>query len=494
MNYQSTRGSSGEIGGCGAVARGIAADGGLYIPEEFPHITPEEIEILAGMDYIGRAKVILGMYFPEFSEVEMQALCEAAYGGDKFDCPEVAPTVKLNDETHVLELFHGPTCAFKDMALQMLPGLLTASLRKTGEERKVCILVATSGDTGKAALEGFRDVRGSEIVVFYPRDGVSQVQKLQMITQEGKNVHVCAVAGNFDDAQTGVKRVFADAEIAKKLDEKGIFLSSANSINWGRLAPQIVYYFSAYCDLLNEGVIKCGDPVNFCVPTGNFGNILAGFIASLMGLPVNRFICASNANDVLTDFIRTGTYDRNRTFKTTISPSMDILISSNVERLIYLLSDCNAACTAERMKALSETGKYTLSETEAAVLGEYFWGGCCDDEATKAAIRANFDAHGYTADTHTAVALSVLADYRRETGDDTHTVVVSTASPYKFCDSVLSAVRGGEYESTTALFAELKAATGVEIPAPLAGLDGKKVRFTDCIDRETLGGYVLQVL
>ncbi|MBR3691643.1 MAG: threonine synthase [Clostridia bacterium] len=494
MIYHSTRGASGEIGGCGAVARGIAADGGLYIPEEFPHISPEDIEALAGMDYIGRAKAVLGLYFPEFSEVEMQALCEAAYGGEKFDCEAVAPTVKLNDDTHILELFHGPTCAFKDMALQMLPGLLTASLRKTGEERKVCILVATSGDTGKAALEGFRDVRGSEIVVFYPRDGVSQVQKLQMTTQEGKNVHVCAVAGNFDDAQTGVKRVFADAETEKLLNDKGIFLSSANSINWGRLAPQIVYYFSAYCDLLNEGVIKCGDLVNFCVPTGNFGNILAGFIASLMGLPVGRFICASNANDVLTDFIRTGTYDRNRDFHTTISPSMDILISSNVERLIYLLSDCNAKLTAERMKSLSETGKYSLSDMESAVLGEYFWGGCCDDEATKAAIRENFTEFGYTADTHTAVALSVLADYRRETGDDTHTVVVSTASPYKFCDSVLSAVKGGEYESTTALFAELEKATGVAIPAPLAGLAAKSVRFTDCIEKDKLRDHVLSVL
>ena len=486
MTYQSTRGSDHPVTGAGAVAAGIAPDGGLYIPEEFPYVTEEQIEQMADMDYIGRAETVLSLFFPEFSKEEMHALCEAAYGGDRFDHPAVAPVVRLDENTHVLELFHGPTCAFKDMALQMLPGLLTQSLRKNGEERKVCILVATSGDTGKAALEGFRDRKGCEIIVFYPRDGVSAVQKLQMTTQEGGNVRVFAVEGNFDDAQTGVKTAFADEGLRQRLAEKGILLSSANSINWGRLAPQIVYYFSAYCDLLTQGAIHLGDTVNFCVPTGNFGDILAGFIAGMMGLPVGKFICASNENNVLTDFIRTGRYDRKRPFHTTRSPSMDILISSNVERLIYLLSDCNASLTRSRMEALKKDGEYTLTETEKAVLGEYFYGGFADDKATLATIGETFRDKQYAADPHTAVALSVLKNYRRETDDRTETVVLSTASPFKFCDSVLTALDGEMHENGTELLAQLSAAVDVPVPGPLAGLGERKVRFTEQIPADAI--------
>ncbi len=494
MNYNSTRNRRLEATGCAAVAAGIAPDGGLYVPEDFPHVSPDGVRRLASMDYVGRAEHILGLFFPELAGQPMHDLCVSAYGGGKFDCEAVAPTVKLCEGTHVLELFHGPTCAFKDMALQILPGLLTASLRKCGEERKVCILVATSGDTGKAALEGFRDVEGTEIIVFYPQDGVSDVQKLQMATQEGKNVRVFAVKGNFDDAQTGVKIAFGDESLAERLDRAGVFLSSANSINWGRLAPQIVYYFSAYCDLLNEGAIRIGDPVNFCVPTGNFGDILAGFIAAMMGLPVQRFLCASNANNVLTDFIRTGVYDRNRPFHTTISPSMDILISSNVERLIYFLSDCDDKKTAGRMAALKADGVYRLTESEQLLLEEYFYGGFSDDAETRAAIASTYEKYRWLSDTHTAVALSVLAKYREETGDETETVVVSTASPYKFADSVMEALDGEKHESSPALFRELSERTGTPIPDPLAGLEDRPVRFTESVERDGIPACVQSAL
>ena len=408
----------------------------------------------------------------------------AAYGS-QFDDAAVAPVKMLQDGTAVLELYHGPTCAFKDMALQMLPHLLTASLKKCGEEREVCILVATSGDTGKAALEGFADIPRTKIIVFYPENGVSDVQKLQMTSQSGENVLVSAVKGNFDDAQTGVKLIFGNEEFAEQLSQKGWFLSSANSINWGRLLPQVVYYFSAYCDLVNSGKVTLGDPVNFVVPTGNFGDILAGWYAKQMGLPVHKLVCASNANNVLTDFIRTGTYDRNRPFYTTTSPSMDILVSSNLERLLYCLTG-DARQVAGYMQELKESGWYTVSEELKKKVTEEFWAGCCDDARTMETIREVFQREAYLMDPHTAVAYSVLEQYRSETGDKTPTVVLSTASPFKFCDSVLRALGEQTDAPGTVLLEQLTEKTGVTAPAPLAALKNKTVRFTGCTEKEEM--------
>ena len=361
MHYVSTRDADRRLTASEAIIEGLSRDGGLYLPEQIPQITLAQIEALAKLPYPQRAAKLMKLYLDEFTEEELLGFAEKAYGPEKFDTPAAAPVVNTEAGVWVQELWHGPTCAFKDMALQMLPYLLTASLQKTGEKKTVCILVATSGDTGKAALEGFRDVDRTKILVFYPDGGVSEMQKLQMVTQEGGNVGVCAVRGNFDDAQTGVKRIFSDEALREELAARGYFLSSANSINWGRVLPQIVYYVSSYCDLLSSGAIKAGQKINVCVPTGNFGNILAGFYAKKMGVPIAKLICASNENNVLTDFIKTGTYDRNRPFYQTASPSMDILISSNLERLLSLLSGSDEAVRGY-MKSLSETGKYTVSE------------------------------------------------------------------------------------------------------------------------------------
>ena len=360
MMYTSTRDSGKRVSAARAIASGLAPDGGLFVPEVIPTVDREMLGKLCGMRYQDRALFVLEQYLEDFSRAELEEDVAAAYGS-QFDDAAVAPVKLLRDGTAVLELYHGPTCAFKDMALQMLPHLLTASLKKCGEEREVCILVATSGDTGKAALEGFADIPRTKIIVFYPENGVSDVQKLQMTSQSGENVLVSAVKGNFDDAQTGVKLIFGNEEFAEQLGQKGWFLSSANSINWGRLLPQVVYYFSAYCDLVNSGKVTLGEPVNFVVPTGNFGDILAGWYAKQMGLPVHKLVCASNANNVLTDFIRTGTYDRNRPFYTTTSPSMDILVSSNLERLLYCLTG-DARQVAGYMQELKESGRYTVSE------------------------------------------------------------------------------------------------------------------------------------
>jgi threonine synthase len=484
MKYYSTRNNSTTVTAAQAIAKGLASDGGLFVPETLPALGAGELDALAKLDYRSRAEKIMAKFLEDFTAEELSEYVSAAYG-ENFDSPEIAPVHTLNKNTGVLELWHGPTCAFKDMALQMLPYLLTASLRKNGEKREVCILVATSGDTGKAALEGFRDVDGTSILVFYPRDGVSDVQKLQMTTQSGKNVRVCAVEGNFDDAQTGVKRIFSDKAFAEKLSERGYFLSSANSINWGRLLPQIVYYISAYCDSVNSGMISMGDKLDFCVPTGNFGNILAGWYAKQMGLPVGRFICASNSNNVLTDFIQTGTYDRNRPFYTTASPSMDILVSSNLERLLY--SVCKDSTeVAGYMASLSETGKYTVSDSiKAAVKGD-FSAGFCDDTRTKETIAKVWKENGYLIDTHTAVAMAVLDSYRAETGSTAPCVVVSTASPYKFCDSVITALGGNADAPGTELIPALSALTGTKAPAPLSGLGEREVRFTDCTASENM--------
>ncbi len=482
MEYFSTRNSTKRMSASEAVVKGLAPDGGLYVPAELPPVDRKALEGLLPLSYGERAKRILKLYLPEYSPQELDRLVASSYGTN-FDTAAVAPVRFTDSLTGYLELWHGPTSAFKDMALQMLPHLLTASLKKCGEERGVCILVATSGDTGKAALEGFADVPGTRILVFYPRDGVSDVQRLQMVTQTGKNVGVCAVEGNFDDAQTGVKRIFGDVQLAEELSERGWFLSSANSINWGRLLPQIVYYFSAYCDFVNSGRIKCGERVVFCVPTGNFGNILAGWMAKEMGLPVMRFVCASNANNVLTDFIKTGVYDRRRPFHVTSSPSMDILVSSNLERLLFFLSKDTERISGW-MKQLSEEGRYDVGKQLGSLVRRDFEAGFCDDAGTAEEIARVWNEYGYLIDTHTAVASRVLSDYRARTGDKTPAIVVSTASPYKFCDSVLKALGREAAAPGTELIAQLERATGTVAPAPLSNLAGKQIRFKGCVPPE----------
>ena len=476
-----------------AIATGLSRDGGLFTPDTFPAVSMGEIEQLCKADYRERAVKIMKLFLDEFTEEEIRGFAAAAYS-DNYDTLDSAPLRKLDDTTAFLELWHGPTCAFKDMALQMLPHLLSASLNKTGESREVCILVATSGDTGKAALEGFKDVEGTSILVFYPEDGVSDVQKLQMTTQEGSNVGVCAVKGNFDDAQSGVKVIFSDEQLRDVLDKRGYFLSSANSINWGRLLPQVVYYFSAYCDMVNKGLVKLGDKVNFCVPTGNFGNILAGYYAMKMGLPVNRLVCASNANNVLTDFIKTGTYDKNRPFHTTVSPSMDILISSNLERLLFDLSGMDDEQIRQWMALLSAEGKYSVTGEVKAKLDAVFSGGFCDDDTTRQVIGKLYKEQNYLIDTHTAVAYKVLCDYRAETGDDTPAVVVSTASPYKFCDAVLEAIGETADAPGLELVDKLSAVTGTAVPKPLETLRSKARRFTESVEKTEMKEVVTSFL
>jgi len=490
MKYYSTRDKNNIVSAAQAIAAGLSPDGGLFLPTAIPSVSQNGLKALLEMDYRERAVDIMGRYLDEFSADELRSFVSEAYS-DNFDSAAIAPVRFMDDNTAFLELWHGPTCAFKDMALQMLPRLLTASLKKLGESRRVCILVATSGDTGKAALEGFADVEGTSIVVFYPRDGVSDVQKFQMTTQRGENVFVCAVDGNFDDAQTGVKRIFGDMDFAKKLNGHNCFLSSANSINWGRLLPQVVYYFSAYCDYVNSGKIKMGDEIDFCVPTGNFGDILAGWYAKRMGLPVRRLICASNSNNVLTDFISTGVYDRNRSFHTTISPSMDILVSSNLERLLFMLSDDKT--TAAWMDELKTTGKYSVGDRVLADIQKDFACGYCTDETAKKIIDDTFKSRSYLMDTHTADAYGVLKEMR-ERGETFPTVVVSTASPFKFADSVLEALGENSGVSGAQLIDRLTALTGTPAPAPLSGIGGRRVRFTDCTSKDKMQEVVMNFL
>lgn len=480
MNYFSTRNSTEKVTASQAMAMGLAPDGGLFVPESLPQVDLSFISELCGMDYRGRAAKIMKLYLEEFSEDELAEYVASAYS-DNFDCKEVAPLHFVDNTTAFLELWHGPTCAFKDMALQILPYLLTSSLKKTGENREVCILVATSGDTGKAALEGFADVKGTKIFVFYPSGGVSDIQRLQMVTQSGDNVGVCAVKGNFDDAQTGVKKIFGDTAFSSEISERGFFLSSANSINWGRLLPQIVYYFSAYCDYVSSGKIKLGNEINVCVPTGNFGNILAGWFAKQMGLPIKRFICASNANNVLTDFINTGVYDKNRKFHLTISPSMDILVSSNLERLLYML--CGDEKTSAFMQQLSCDGKYDVGGEVRDTIRALFSAGYCDDNMTCSKIAETWKQANYLIDTHTAVAASVLDGYRQATGDTTPAVVVSTASPFKFAADVCKAL---ELRNVTDPLKSLSEYCLLDVPAPLSGLDTREVRFDKVTNKEDM--------
>lgn len=494
MKYVSTRNQSVRLRASQAIAQGLARDGGLLTPEVFPKLTPALLEDLRGKTYGQRAVAVMKLFLEDFSEEELTAFTQAGYSGEKFDDARVAPLEPLTEDTYCLELWHGPTSAFKDMALQILPHLLSASLVKNQEDKTVCILVATSGDTGKAALEGFKDVDRTKILVFYPKDVVSAVQALQMQTQQGNNVGVCAVHGNFDDAQTGVKTLFSDEKLREDLARRGYFLSSANSINWGRILPQLVYYISAYCDLLNLGKITMGEKVNYCVPTGNFGNILACWYAGQMGLPVGKLICASNSNNVLTDFLATGTYDKNRPFHTTMSPSMDILVSSNLERLLFALSGQNDQEVAGYMKQLGEKGCYTVSEEIKAKLQADFYGGFCDEAKTSAIIAQVWKEHHYLIDPHTAVAYGVMQDYREATGDDRKTVFVSTASPFKFCDSVLHSLGVAQVREGLGALDQLAEVSGRPAPVPLASLRDKAVRFEESVDKEKMMDVVLDML
>lgn len=497
MLYESTRGRSRPVSASEAIKLGIAPDGGLFVPERVVVSAPDEIERMSPLDYRQRAALVLSRFLTDFDQAELIQSVNDAYSRDKFTVPEIAPVHSVSGDMHFLELWHGPTCAFKDMALQILPHLLMRAVAKTGETAEIVILVATSGDTGKAALEGFRDVSGTRIIVFFPAEGISEMQRLQMVTQEGGNVHVIAVRGNFDDTQSGVKAIFADPSVNVALHRRGRRFSSANSINWGRLVPQVAYYFSAYLDLRERGALGPGQAVNFVVPTGNFGNILAAFYARRMGLPVNRLICAANRNNVLTDFIRTGTYDRNRTFYRTVSPSMDILISSNLERLLFETTGRDAARVDAWMSALRENGRYQVDPATREQVSRLFWSDFADEEETMDEIRSTWQDHRYLIDTHTAVGKAVLDKYKAATGDDTPAVVVSTASPFKFNQAVARALLGApETKNKTEfeLLEALAATTGLEIPPGLRGLDRKPVRHRMVVDKEQMQQAVLDIL
>ncbi len=493
MYFTSTR-SPRNVTSAQAIARGLAEDGGLFIPSEFPKISGELIDRMIDMDYKARAREVLALYLTDFSADEIARSVEAAYTGT-FDSENPAPIVEVAPGLNVLELWHGPTCAFKDMALQLLPHLLTISARKAAPGRTMVILTATSGDTGKAALDGFADVPGTKIIVFYPQNGVSAMQKLQMVTQKGGNVAVCAIEGNFDDAQNGVKKIFADREMKEYLNAHNMEFSSANSINFGRLVPQIVYYVSAYCDLIRQGKLRKGEVFNVAVPTGNFGNILAAVYAREMGIPIARLICASNRNNILTDFIRTGVYDRNRPFYTTTSPSMDILISSNLERMLSLLYGGDTSAVAGLMEELARNGRYSISDAAREKLQSEFFGGFCDDAGTAATIGEFYRKYHYLCDPHTAVALNVYEQYRRETGDATPCVLASTASPFKFAAAVLPAIQPGELPADEfGMVAKLSEVTGVPVPKPLAGLKDLPVLHKGCVSKEGMKLFIRNFL
>ena len=478
MLYHSTRSEERPVDSAQAVLNGLAPDGGLYVPQALPEL---DVQSCLKGSTMEMAAAIIGAMLPDVPN--MKTLVEKAYTG-KFETAELTPTVDTGKYT-VLELFRGPTSAFKDVALCMLPQLLTGARKVKGMEDDITILTATSGDTGKAALAGFADVEGVQICVFYPNGGVSKVQRAQMVTQEGNNVHVCAVEGNFDDAQTGVKNIFAAGV-------EGKCLSTANSINIGRLAPQITYYFKAYADLLKRGTIQMGDKVNFSVPTGNFGDILAGFLAKKLGLPVGKLICASNANNVLTDFIRTGTYDRRRPLHKTISPSMDILVSSNLERLLYFMSG-DTKLVAGLMQQLNTEGFYTVPEQLKQAIDAEFWAGYCDDEKTCATIGKVWAEQHYLCDTHTAAGWAVAEDYVNQTGDNTPMVVLSTASPYKFPAAVLSSLENTAEPDEFKQMERLEQLTGVPIPGNLKGLQTRKELHTDVIGKENMHAYVANI-
>ena len=461
LTYQSTRGGESGLTASQAILKGLADDGGLFMPDHIP-VLDCSLEELSHKTYQEVAYAVMKQFLTDFTEEELKTCIERAYDS-KFDTEEIAPLVKA-DGAYYLELFHGSTIAFKDMALSILPHLMTVSAKKNHAENTIVILTATSGDTGKAAMAGFADVEGTRIIVFYPKDGVSRVQELQMLTQKGANTSVVGISGNFDDAQSGVKKIFGDKEFAKELAGRGYQLSSANSINIGRLVPQVVYYVYAYAKLLENGEIENGEKINVTVPTGNFGNILAAFYAKQMGLPIAKLICASNENKVLFDFFRTGVYDRNRDFILTTSPSMDILISSNLERLIYRIAGNSEAADRELMQDLAKDGKYEITDAMKKELAD-FYGNYASEQETADAIAKLYSDTGYVIDTHTAVAAAVYGKYREETYDETKTVIASTASPYKFTSSVLAAI-APEYDTLPVLeqVDKLSALANTEIP------------------------------
>ena len=473
-----------------AIIKGIAEDRGLYVPERIPELGID-ISKLRGLDYRQVASHVLPKFLDDFTEEELKHCIYNAYDS-KFEAEEVVPVKKGND-AYFIELYHGKTAAFKDMALSILPYLLTTAMKKEKEDKKIAILTATSGDTGKAALEGFADVPNTEIIVFFPNKGVSQVQARQMVTQEGKNTHVFAIEGNFDDAQSGVKKIFNDSDIADELAKKGYKLSSANSINIGRLVPQVVYYVWSYVKLLEEGVINPGDKINITVPTGNFGNILAAYYAKKMGIPVNKLICASNKNKVLTDFFNTGVYDINREFYLTSSPSMDILISSNLERLLYHLSGENGEEVSKLMTSLEKDKRYEVSDKIKEGLSD-FYGGFADEGETMETIGKMYKEHGYLIDTHTAVGYKVYQDYKKQTGDQTPTVIAATASAYKFADSVAGAIGLGKEEDGFKYINSLHKETGVRIPSGLKDLEQKEIIHKTVLEKEQMASAVIKVL
>ena len=491
MVFYSTRSKPIQAHSAEAVMRGIATDGGLYTPLDFDSMRLEVSDLL-GKPAVEISAIVIGKILDDFAPEEMRALIEAAFK-DKFETPDLTPVQKVGED-FVLELFRGPTSAFKDVALSVLPRLVVASREKLGVKDETVILTATSGDTGKAALEGFRDVAGTRIIVFYPDGGVSDVQKAQMVTQAGNNVRVCAVRGNFDDAQTGVKNIFSDDGQRGWAEACGARLSSANSINIGRLAPQVAYYFKAYCDLVLRGELVLGDKVNFVVPTGNFGDILAGEFARRMGLPVAKLICASNANNVLTDFIRTGVYDRRREFCRTASPSMDILVSSNLERYLFMASEGDCDLVARLMRELNTQGIYTAPQTLMETMRDHFDAGCADDGAAKAAIGQVWREYGYLMDTHTAVGYSVMREFVSKRDNGYKNILLSTASPYKFSRDVLSAISGEAPVTGFQAMDRLNEITAVPVPAPLARLRDLPVRFDDCVDKDAMLDYVMNAV
>lgn len=496
MLYTSTRGKTEMICSAHAIAQGLAEDGGLFMPQEFAHLSMTEICAMRDLPYGERAITVLSRFLTDFTEDELRECVNKAYSKDKFDGFPV-PLRQVKDNVDVLELWHGPTSAFKDMALQILPLLLTKAEKKTGEQMKLVVLVATSGDTGKAALAGFADVPGTEVIVFYPEEGVSAIQKRQMITQQGENVHVIAVKGNFDDAQAGVKALFGDKALGFVLEANNYAFSSANSINWGRLVPQIVYYFSAYADAVNAGRIKAGDFVNFSVPTGNFGDILAGYFAKIIGLPVRKFICASNSNKVLTDFINTGEYDRRREFHKTISPSMDILVSSNLERLLYVETEFNATQVTQWMKQLEDSGVYSIGKSLHSKILQDFFGTWVDEFETKETIGNVYRDTKYLMDPHTAVAWRAMEKYKLLTSDETYCIVMSTASPFKFGTTVLEAIKPNEDFSATGTFEalnKLAELSGLKVPSQMAVLEELPIIHKDVIEKTEMEKAVKKIL
>ena len=495
--YESTRGGKEGISSAEAIKRGISPNGGLYVPQQIKELTLKDISELVNMTYAQRAVFILKRYLDDFTEDELIDCVNNAYNTDKFSNNDIAHVNSINESLCLLELWHGPTCAFKDMALQILPHFLVKAMEKTGEKSEIVILVATSGDTGKAALEGFAGVKGTRIIVFYPEDGVSEVQKYQMITQTGENVKVVGVKGNFDDTQSGVKKIFTDKELIQEMAKENLKFSSANSINWGRLVPQIVYYFSAYADLIKGNRIKVGDKVNFVVPTGNFGNILAGYYAKCMGLPVNKLICASNDNNILTDFIRTGSYDKRRKFIKTVSPSMDILISSNLERLLYELTDHDHKKVSDWMNRLNEAGHYEIGQNLLNRLHKIFWAGWSNQDETLKTIECVYEDNNYILDTHTAVAVDVYDKYVITTGDLTPSVILSTASPFKFNSSVCKALFGDtkiEGKSEFELLEFLSEEGNISVPEGLKDLDKKSILHKTVCEKYDMKTVVTQNL